>query len=131
MSSLTRRIQRTVTRNDEGVVVDARKHFGGRGTQLGFTNPNDPCRTHKRKPKKPSRVKREAAKPRPSVAQVYRAPSKRDRAIAHATNVARKKARPRKAAWSPPPTANVSRRHPDAKLTPGQHARRKAERMAL
>lgn len=129
MSSLTRRIQRTVKRDDDGVVVDTRHHHGGRGSTLGVVNPKDPCRTHRRKPKKPSRVNREAAKPRPSVAQVYRAPSKRDRAIAHAANVARKKARPRKSAWSPPPTANVSRRHPDAELTPGQHARCKAERM--
>ena len=129
MSSLTRTIQRTVKRNHEGVVVDRRKHFGGRGTQLGFTNPSDPCRTHKRKPKKPSRVKREKVASRPSVAQTYRAPTKRDRAIAHAADIARKKARPRRCRSLGEPLANLSRKHPDAGCTPGQHARRKAERI--
>ena len=53
MSSLTRRIQRTVGRDDEGNVIQKRRHFGGRGQRLGTVNPKDPCRTGKRKaPKK-------------------------------------------------------------------------------
>ena len=132
MSSLTRRIQRTVKRNGDGVVVDARKHFGGRGTQLGFTNPKDPCRTGKRKARKARRAKPDLrpplgmskAKPLPTRAQVV---------AKHRSKmewIRGERARlPRIVKSYADVTANVSRRHPDAKLTPGQHARRKAERI--
>lgn len=54
MSSLIRTIQRTVERDaEDGSVKSKRRHYSGRGSQLGTKNPKDPCLpgVAKKKPK--------------------------------------------------------------------------------
>lgn len=52
MSSFIRTIARTVMADKHGKTVkSARRHFGGRGSKLGTTNPRDPCRDRKFKAK--------------------------------------------------------------------------------
>lgn len=70
MSSLIRTIQRTVERDAEDVSIKSkRRHYAGRGSQLGTKNPKDACLpgVARKKPKvwrDPRKVDVKAKKPR-------------------------------------------------------------------
>ncbi len=98
MSSLIRRIQRTVKNNEEGALVSRRAHFGGRGTMLGTRNPKDTCinRAAKKRPKPwraAHKVDRAALKPglpRSWPQPLAPKPTKADQRADHARRMERK-----------------------------------------
>jgi hypothetical protein len=65
MSSLTRTIQRTLSRKMEKHRKG--RHFMGRGQRLGTVNPKDPCRTGKRKAPKVWRDRENAPAGKPAI----------------------------------------------------------------
>ena len=97
MSSFIRRIQRTVKRDEDGILKSTRAHFGGRGSKLGYTNRLDPGRNRSlRKTPKPWRAKQHApaiARLKISVAATPVRSTRADRKGLHVVKMARKKER--------------------------------------
>ena len=113
MSSFIRRIQRTVSPSNQyyptrDPVTGKRtgdyhrnppreSGYQGRGSKLGYTNPNDPCRNRgKRKTPKPWRAKQHApaiARLKISVAATPVRSTRADRKGLHVVKMARKKER--------------------------------------